>query len=168
MHLILAICLFFFALWKGNWREWEKYTHTIFYVIICNLLYNVLCQDHLLWEYNPDFLPESHVLVDIIYSFISLPALTLLFLTFYPYSKPISKQIRYLLIWVISSLAVEYPFIHYERLVLNHGYKYWMDFFFYIVMYGMIRLHYSRPFLTYGISVLIISFMLWYFNVPIK
>ena len=168
MHLLLTIVLLCFAFWKGNWRDWKKYIHTIFYVIICNLLYNLLCHDYMLWQYKADFLPDSHLVVELFYSFINLPAVTLLFLTFYPFYGPILKQIAFLAVWVISSFAVEYPFYKFERLLLRNGYQLWMDLLFYIAMYSLIRLHFTRPLLTYGVSAVIISFMLWYFKVPLK
>lgn len=168
MHLVLTIILFSFAYLKGNWRNLQLYGLTIAYVIICNLLYNVLCNDYLLWQHKADFLPKKHFIVDLFYTFINLPAVTLLYLTHYPFSKKITKQVRYIAFWVIGSMLVEYPFIKFERLLLKHGYEYWMDILFYFGMYSLIRLHFSRPLLTYGISVFCIVFMLWYFQVPLK
>ncbi|MGG1678270.1 CBO0543 family protein [Neobacillus sp. NRS-1170] len=168
MHALLTFSLFIFAFWKGDWRHWQKYIHTIFYVITCNLLYAVLCRDHLLWKYRPDFLPKSHFMVELFYSFINLPSITLIFLSHFPFSKPLPKQAGYLLTWIIGALLVEYPFVKWGRLLLIHGYEYWMEPMFYLAMFGMIRLHYSRPFLTYGISIVIIVFMVNYFHVPIK
>jgi hypothetical protein len=168
MHLVAAMCLLGFAIWQGDWRHWQKYALTIAYVIICNFLYNLLCQDYLLWEHKPDFLPDKHYLVELLYLFIILPALTLVYLTHYPFTKKKSKQIRYIVIWVIGSVIVEYPFVHFERLLLKHGYEFWMEFIFYPVMYIMIRLHFTRPLLTYLLSTICIIFMVWYFKVPLK
>lgn len=168
MHVLLTLSLFSAAVWKGNWRHWEKYIHTIFYVIICNLLYNILCNNHLLWKYHPDLLPKSHTIVELLYSFINLPAVTLLFLTHYPFSKKYSKQMSYIIAWIIGSIVIEYPFYKLNRLLLLNGYKYWMEIIFYTLMYSMIRLHYTRPLWTYGFSLFIIVIMLWYFKVPIK
>jgi hypothetical protein len=168
MHLVLTILLFSFAFWKGNWRKWQLYAQTIAYVIICNQFYNVICNDYLLWQYKADLLPNKHIIVEIFYTFINLPAVTLLFLSHYPFSEPKTKQLRYIALWVIGSMIVELPFIEYKRLVLNHGYKYWMDILFYTAMFGLIRLHYTRPLLTYGLSTICIVFMIWYFQVPLK
>ncbi|MEH7332996.1 CBO0543 family protein [Neobacillus drentensis] len=168
MHALLTFILLMFAIWKGDWRHWQKYIHTIFYVITCNLLYAVLCRDHLLWKYRPDILPKSHVLVELLYTFINLPSITLLYLSHFPFSKPQPKQSRYVLTWIIGAFLVEYPFVKWDRLLFINGYENWMEPIFYLFMFGMIRLHYSRPFLTYGISVVIIVFMVHYFHVPIK
>ncbi|MGD6801268.1 CBO0543 family protein [Rossellomorea aquimaris] len=168
MHIVLTFTLLLFAFLKGNWREWEKYHLTIFYVIICNLLYNHIAQKKLLWEYYPDFYPKSHILVDILYSFINLPAITLLFLTFYPFTASLLVKVRFIAIWSGASFIIEYPFYKFERLLLQNGYEYWMDILFYIVMYSMIRLHFSRPFLTYLLSAIITIMMIWLFDIPLS
>jgi hypothetical protein len=168
MHLLLTAIIIGFTYFKGNWRQWKKYILTIQYVIICNLLYNFLCHDYMLWKYQPDVLNTSHTVIDLIYSFINLPAVTLMFLSNYPFATPKGRQVRYILLWVAGSLLIEYPFYQMERLQMLHGYKYWMEFFFYWMMYAMIRLHHTRLWLTYGLSVIIVIFMLQYFNVPIR
>lgn len=168
MHLVLSICLFGLAYFKGDWRNWQKYILTIKYVIISNLLYNYFCHDYLLWQYKGDIFPNKHSIVDLAYTFINLPAITLLFLSHYPYLKTKLKQVKYILFWVIGSFLVEFPFVHFKRLLLKNGYEYWMDIFFYIVMYLMIRLNHTRPIKSYLFSVVIILFMLWLFKVPIK
>ncbi|MGD6966191.1 CBO0543 family protein [Rossellomorea vietnamensis] len=167
MHTVLTITLLSFAYFKGNWREWEKYHLTIFYVIICNLLYNMIAQDKLLWEYYPDILPKSHTLVDILYSFINLPVITLLYLTHFPFNASHLMKVRYIALWSGVSFVIEYPFYKFGRLLLQNGYEYWMDIFFYIVMYSMIRLHFSRPFLTYILSAIIAAGMIWLFEIPL-
>ncbi|MCM3601897.1 hypothetical protein M3175_14245 [Robertmurraya korlensis] len=168
MHLLLITLVFLLAYRFGNWREWLKYNHTIFYVITCNLLYNFFCHDKMLWEYQPDYFLMSHTIIDLLYTFITLPAITLLYLSFYPFNKSLFRQIRFIGQWVLSSMAIEYVFYKFDRLLLHNNYSYWMDFLFYPVMYSMIRLHYTRPILTYVLSMGIISFMLWYFQIPLK
>jgi hypothetical protein len=168
VHFFLTIGLLVAAIWKGDWRNWRKYSLTIAYVTISNLLYNLICYDYHLWEYKADFLPKKHLIIDLFYTFINLPAVTLIFLTHYPLKTRALKQLTYISYWVIGSLIIEFPFLKWERLVLKNGYEYWMDIFFYILMYGLIRLHFTRPFLTYGFSVIYIIFMIWFFDVPIK
>ena len=168
MHVLLTLSLLSFTVWKGDWRHWQKYSLTCFYVITCNLLYSVLCRDHLLWKYQADLLPKSTFMVELFYTFINLPAVTLLYLSHYPFAKPFLKQVKYFLLWVIGALIVEYPFVKWKRLLLINGYELWMEAIFYLFMFGMIRLHYSRPLLTYGISFVLIIFLVHYFHVPIK
>ncbi|MBD8070618.1 CBO0543 family protein [Bacillus sp. PS06] len=168
MHIFIALVVLILGYFKGDWRNLHKYGLTIFYIITCNLLYNLLCYDYLLWEYRPDLLKESHILVDLIYTFIILPAITLLYLGNYPFTLSLGRKLKYIIVWVIGSFLVTYFIYRTDRLEFHHGYKVWMDLLFYPVMYGMLRLHYTRPILTYGLSVIIILFLLKYFNVPIK
>lgn len=167
MHLFLSIILLGFAYWIGDLKNWRKYLSSIQYVIICNLLYNYFCHDYLLWEYKGDILPKKHYIVDLVYTFVTLPCLTLLFLTHYPYLKAKIKQGKYILYWIVGSMMIEMPLIYYQRLLLKNGYEYWMDFLFYFVMFVFIRLHFTHPIRSYLFSIVVILFMLWYFHVPI-
>jgi len=166
MHVGLAIITLLITYWKGDWRNLPKYGLTIYYMIACNLLYNLFCSDYLLWEYKPDVLFTSRIVLELIYTFITLPSVTLLYLTHFPYRKKLSKQMLYMLLWIIVTYVVFLPFINAGALVFHHGYEQWMDLFFYIAMYSMLRLHHTRPFYTYCFSILIIIFLLWRFNVP--
>lgn len=168
MHLFLAGMIGITSYFKGNWKEWPKYALTIFYVINLNLLYEVLCKDKLLWEYVPSFFPKSHTLTALIYTFIVLPGITLIFLSNYPFKETFKKKIVYFLKWIIISFVIEYFFLYFNKIELTNGYDYWMEPFFYGVMYSMIRLHFTRPILTYGLSFCIILFLLNIFDIPFK
>jgi hypothetical protein len=168
MHVLLSIILIALVVRKGKWRNIEKYHLTILYVITCNLLYNVLCKDKLLWQYKPDFLPNSHVIVDLLYTFINLPAVTFLYLHSYPYSKPFLRQAGYICVWVLVSLIVELPFYSLHRLYLRNGYEYWMEPMFYIAMYSLIRLHHTKRLLTYALSVMVTIVLLFLFRIPLQ
>ncbi len=168
MHLLLTFSMVLFAYKKADWKNINKYGLTIFYMITCNLLYNMLCRDYLLWKYKADILPHSHVIVELLYTFIILPLVTLLYLSNFPKSGRLLHKVQYFILWVLGSLLMSVIFVKTGRLEMQHGYKVWMDGLFYPVMYGMLRLHYRRPLLAYIFSIGIIIFMLKYFNVPIK
>lgn len=168
MHLILTCVFLIVAFFKSDWKNWQKYGLTLYYVITCNLLYNVLCADYLLWKYEADYFPKSRVGVELLYTFLILPSITLIYLSHYPFKQKGMRQLGYIILFVIGSQAVIYPFFVMDRIVFQNGYHYLMDFLFYFMMYSMIRLHYTRPFISYGISFIIIIFLLQYFRVPIK
>ncbi|WP_442599021.1 CBO0543 family protein [Neobacillus sp. D3-1R] len=168
MHLLIASVLGITAYFKGNWREWNKYHSTILYVVNLNLLYEVLCHDKLLWVYNPTLFPKSQIFTTLIYSFFVLPSITLIFLSNYPFKEGKNKKAFYILKWVIASYIIESIYIYFDKIDLKNGYKHWMEPLFYIVMYLMIRLHFSRPFLTYSLSFVIIVVLLNFFHIPIK
>jgi hypothetical protein len=168
MHILLALMVFILSLKWGDLKNIGKYGFTIYYVIICNLLYYVICDDHLLWKYRPDLFMGNHLMVDLIYTFLILPGATFLFLSNFPNQHKMNKPILYILKWVIVMLSIELLFLITGRLILQNGYEYWMEFIFYPVMFGMIYLHHKKPLLSYVFSVSIICFMVWVFNVPIK
>jgi hypothetical protein len=167
MHILLAICVFVLSLTRGDLKNIEKYSLTIYYVIICNLLYNVICYDYLLWKYKSDIFKASHLTVDLLYTFIGLPGITFLFLSHFPSLQQRVKPFIYILKWVGFALLLELLYIKTGRLVLQNGYEYWMEFFFYPVMFGMVYLHQKKPLISYIFSVIIICFMVWYFDVPL-
>ncbi|WP_142386524.1 CBO0543 family protein [Bacillus sp. Marseille-P3661] len=168
MHISLAVLLSLVSYFLGDWKNIRTYGLTIMYVIICDLLYNFLCQHKLLWVYKPDILPNYHIFVDLTHSFINLPLLTLLYLSRYPYADRISKQSIYIAKWVVGSFLVELIFLHFHRIELQYEYKTWMEIPFYSVMYVMLRLHHTRPALTYLLSIVIIVFLMIMFEIPIK
>jgi len=168
MNVVVTVSLLGIAYWKGDWKNWHKYALTLYYVIICNLLYNYFCHDFLLWQYKEETWHIKHFIIDLAYTFITLPAITLLFLTYYPNLKTRVNQGKYIIYWVVGSMLIELPIIYLNELIMNNGYEYWMDLFFYTVMYIMIRLHFVSPIKSYFFSIIIIVFMLWYFNVPLQ
>jgi hypothetical protein len=165
MHVGIAITTLLAVYWKADWKNWEHYHPTILYVSVCNLLYNCLCAGYLLWKYNPDFL-FHHNSVDLVYSFIILPGVALLYLTGYPYKTKFTKQFVYITKWVVLSLVIESVVLVTGYLELNRGWEYWMEIPFYFTMYGLIRLHHSKPILTYLFSIIIIVFLMNAFDVP--
>ncbi|MBE4909502.1 hypothetical protein IMZ08_15735 [Bacillus luteolus] len=165
MHVGITIAVLLAVYWKADWKNWRHYHPTLLYVVICNLLYNCLCAGYLLWEYKPDFL-FHHNSTDLVYSFIVLPGIALLFLTGYPYETKMKKQFTYISKWVVLSLIVEGIVLLFGFIVLNRGWKYWMEVPFYFTMYYLIRLHHTRPLLTYVLSIIIIVFLMNAFDVP--
>jgi hypothetical protein len=168
MHISLAFILILVSYRSGYWENIRTYGLTIMYIIICDLLYNFLCQHKLLWVYKPDLLPNYPIFVDLTHSFLNLPLLTLIYLSRYPYESSFSKQSVYISKWVIGSFLVELIFLHFHRIELRYEYKTWMEIPFYTTMYSMLRLHHTRPALTYIFSIVIIVFLMIIFEIPIK
>jgi len=168
MHLLLSIILISVCFFKKAWQKIHHYQLTIMYVIICDLLYNLLCRNKLLWKYKPDIFHDYPIIVDLLHSFINLPVITLLYLANYPFKSNFLKQGKYVLQWIICSLVIESLFLYFNRIELINGYKTWMEILFYTVMYLMLRLHHVRPLLSYVLSVIVIIFLLLVFKIPLK
>lgn len=168
MHLLLSIILISVCFFQKAWQKIHHYHLTIMYVIICDLLYNLLCRDKFLWKYKPDIFQDYPIVVDLLHSFINLPAITLLYLSNYPINRSFSKQGKYILQWIVGSLLIESLFLCFNRIELINGYKAWMEILFYTVMYLMLRLHHNRPLISYFLSTVVIIFLLLVFKIPLK
>lgn len=158
-----------FVAWRcGDWQNWWKYLPTIQYFIGGDVLYNLLCQDHLLWDYpHPPNLFPNHLTTSLFIMFTIYPSFLLVFLYRYPYGKPIRKQGLYILMWIVLWLAYELFMITHGLCVYHFGWTYAWSIGFACVMVSMLRLHHTRPLIAYILSVPITAFLLLWFHVPV-
>ncbi|WP_273127371.1 CBO0543 family protein [Bacillus weihaiensis] len=158
---------FIIAVYKlADFKQWKDFHPTLLYVCVLNLLYNYITANYQLWKLHPDFF-SNHSITDIMNSIILLPAMSFLFLSHYPKNKEKKAIILYYIKWIIGSVLIESIFVVTNRISFHNGYHFWMEPFFYTLMFTFIRLHYKRPLLTYVLSCLVVLFFIWYFNVPI-
>lgn len=95
------------AAWRwGDWRRWPRYYPTLLYVMVANLLAGYITYQHPLWDFNADALAASETTVELLNTFIVLPATTLVYLGNYPAAGPL-RQTGYVLAWVALFAAVE-------------------------------------------------------------
>jgi len=99
MILTTNILFLLATLFSGAYKKWESCYQTILFLSFCNLLYNLLCQDRLLWEYHPYYL-LNHTITDLVNTFVLLPCTVTLYTHFFP-ANNLSKAIYYLG-WVIG------------------------------------------------------------------
>jgi hypothetical protein len=166
MHLMIA-GVAVFAAWRwGDWRNWKKYYPTILYMIIANFLYNILTYHYPIWKYQKSIF-QNHTLTDIFNSFIVFPATLLLYLPNFP-QKGIMKKVRYILIWILIYIAAEWILSRLGFFSYYNGWNIMWSAFFNIIMFTMLRVHYKNPLLAWPLSLFIVIFLIWYFDVPIK
>jgi hypothetical protein len=72
MIVLTNAALLLIAVTSGSLKFWEKYYKTALYVSLCNLLYNYLCRDYLIWSFHPDML-LNHKTTDLLNTFVLLP-----------------------------------------------------------------------------------------------
>lgn len=168
MHLLLSITLILVCYFRKDWKKIHTYHLTVMYIIICDLLYNLLCHRKPLWRYTPDIFQHYPIIVDILHSFVNLPVLALFYLANYPFEGNNVIQSKYIIKWIICSFLVELVFLYFKRIELINGYEVWMEIPFYSTMFVMLRLHHKRPFLSYFLSVLIVIFLLFVFKIPLR
>jgi hypothetical protein len=144
-----------------TWRNWGQYHTTLLYGSSMNLLSYVIMGKDRLWYHIP-----SSLWNDIADSFVLLPSIFLLYLSFFP--KKTNKKWIYYLKWVIGSLIFEWLLVRFGEFGFHEKYHFWMDIPFYFVMYAFIKLHTKRPLLTYGLSILFIALLIICFGYSLE
>lgn len=171
VHTILLLG-FLLAGWKwGDWRNWKKYYPTILFFITGDLLYNYLLYNYPMGKFHPSFdkaILPNHTLISLAVEFISFPVKVLIYLGNYPEHKSKVMQFFYVLTWVILFTTFEFTSINiWGGLSHHNGWNILCTFFSYFVIFVMLRLHQNRPLLAWTVSLGIITFLMYYFNVPI-
>ncbi|MFC0270844.1 CBO0543 family protein [Metabacillus herbersteinensis] len=156
------------AVWRwGNWRNWQNYYPTMLYISSLNLLYNLLCSNFMLWEYQPVWLLDTHPHnIDLGYTFIFLPSLALLFLSNLPEKKPNLSKLAYFFMWTTLSILWELAHYSLKGIKYDHGWTIFYSYAFYWIMYPTLLLHFKKPLYAILLSIPIIIFLLWHFKVP--
>lgn len=167
MHTLTHLACIFFVYKYANLQKWRLYHSTLLYICAVNLLYNFLCANYDLWKYKPDIY-SNHTLTEVGNSVILLPAIAFIFLSHYPEKQGNKKVLLYYLKWVFLSFLIETIFVYFGKITFHHGYKFWMEPFFYFIMYTFIRLHYKHPLLTYILSVFVVIILLLIFKIPVN
>jgi len=165
MTAFLSISLCIVAILTKSWRSFYKYHSTILYVALMNLLYNFICVNYYLWEWQSDIF-TNHQTVGFFLTFLFLPSIVILFLHFYPFNH--KAPYIYIFLWALGLWIWEVSFVHvFHKLSYGHGWSIWWSALFYLIMLPMIVLHSKRPIVAYGLSIIIIIILINIFNVPV-
>ncbi|WP_373291387.1 CBO0543 family protein [Paenibacillus marchantiophytorum] len=160
--------LYFIACWRwGDWRNWAKYQSSILYLITFDLVYNFLTYNYSLWEYEPNTtLLPNHTIISLIVMFIIYPCVMLVYLGRYPTKR--IKQYLWVTFWVFLWSFLEWVAQRIGEFSHHHGWNIWWSALFNIALYSMVRLHYKKPLLAYGLSVIATVGLIILFKVPIS
>ncbi|RTE11461.1 CBO0543 family protein [Paenibacillus whitsoniae] len=165
MILFSNIIFLFTAMVTGSLKAWRRYYQTALYLSYCNLLYNLLCNEYLLWEYHPDWL-LNHIVTDLINSIVLLPAAAMLYLHHFP-EKGNIKTVLYYLAWIAGFSVLEF-FWHLNGVITyDHGWKFPYSIIFYFAMFFAIRLHHRSAGKALLFSLAAVTFLLIVFKVPL-
>ena len=151
--------------WKlGNWRKIEKYYPTILFLIIGDLLYNIFTYSDPTWSYNKNWIFPNHTLANLWIMITVYPATVMIYLFHFPKKK--RKQIFYIIFWVILYVIAEIFGLHVFNFIDHfNGWNMWWSLLFDIILFVMLYIHYKRPLLAWGLSIIVIIFFLNVFNV---
>ncbi|MBT2738349.1 CBO0543 family protein [Bacillus sp. ISL-7] len=167
MYIFVRMMLWILAAWRwGDWRNWKNYQSTNLFVIMLDLLYNFLTYNYPLWAYDPTVIIPNHTLNNLLVTFISYPSVLFIYLGRYPTGW--LKRVAWIIFWVTLLSVVELLNYKMGLMSYHNGWNFWWSVIFYLVQLPFIRLHYKKPLLTYGLSVLIIIGLLLFFKVPVS
>ncbi|KAA9022301.1 CBO0543 family protein [Niallia endozanthoxylica] len=148
----------------GDWRNIEKYYPTILFLVIGDLLYNIFTYSNPTWNYNESWLFPNHTLANVWIMITVYPATVMIYLYHFP--KKRVNQVFYIAFWVILYVITEIIGLHVLDLIDHfNGWNMWWSFLFDIILFVMLYIHYKRPFLAWGLSILVIIFFLNVFDV---
>ncbi|GGK08337.1 hypothetical protein GCM10007063_33420 [Lentibacillus kapialis] len=163
MHIGITVWVIL-ASWRwGDWKNFNRYHSTMLYMSAMNLFYLFLTSKYPLWRMHPD-LGLPFTLVTALYTFIIFPFTVLLYLSHFPDSP--EKQILYTLKWIVIYIGVEWVGGLFSRITYDNGWHLGWSLIFVLTMFPMLRLHYKKPILTYMVSIFVIAFLVYLFDVP--
>lgn len=139
------------------------YYKNLVFVTVINAFYYYLCKRHLVWEFRSGGF--SWRWLRIYHTFVVTPLLILLFLSKLP--NTLSKQIVYIINWVIGSFAVEYGLHKLKMINFKYGWNVFWSGLLYLKMYTFSHLFTTRPILASILSLASIIFFIAKFRVPL-
>ncbi|CAG7629361.1 CBO0543 family protein [Paenibacillus allorhizosphaerae] len=164
--MILATNVLFVlaALVSGAIKKWKTYYETILFISFCDLLYNLLCKNHLTWAFYPDFL-LNHKTTELVNLFVLLPATTMLYLHFFPNHK--TKQFVYYLGWIAGYSVIEFVWFRFGRITYHHGWNFYWSIGFYFAMFYVLRTHHTNLKRALLFSLVAVVLLIITFKIPI-
>ncbi|RYG73505.1 hypothetical protein EU245_06415 [Lentibacillus lipolyticus] len=163
MHVIVLLLAVAAVWYFVAWRHFHEYQATIWYMVAMNLLYYFFTADYRLWTLHSNVgIPPA--VIDLLYTFVLFPCTVMTFLSRYPHQ--LGKQMVHTGKWIIIYFVGEWIGCLVGAIHYHHGWSLGWSGLFLVVMFLMLQLHDKRPVLAYGLSVVIIAFLLYWFEVP--
>ncbi|ULT54685.1 hypothetical protein L1999_16165 [Neobacillus drentensis] len=165
MHIAITILTILASFKWADWKNWRDYHASMYFISTGGMMYEYIVQENTLWKFHPDFL-YGHEMVVLVYAIITMPISILLFLSHFP--ETWMKRLLYIIVWSGIYISVEWILLVFGRISYQNGWKFWYSFYFDIMMFSIIALHQHKPFRAYIISLPVILFLIFYFDIPFK
>ncbi|WP_028608800.1 CBO0543 family protein [Paenibacillus harenae] len=160
MHIAIAIWALLAALKWADWKRWNEFLPTIYFMVSMNLLYQYIAHSRYhLWTFEQNL--PNELVTDTLYGFLVFPCTVMLFLSNYPNEK--GSIIFHYLKWILIYCTLEWIGKEYGFMSYSHGWSLKWSVFFNCIMFPMLRLHHVKPLWALGISPLIIFILLTLF-----
>ena len=164
---VLLNVAFIIITWRwGDWRNWQKYHSTMLFFAFGSLLYDVLLYNYPMWEYSSDRILPNHTLSAIALDLIAFPCTVLLYIPHMP--KTHLKKTAYILMWGAIYSVLEWIMFCNHLITYHHGWNYWTSSLFDIEIFFILYIHYKKPILAYGLSLVTVVSLSFLFKVPIS
>ncbi|MFT9495398.1 CBO0543 family protein [Anaerosolibacter sp.] len=168
MYLLFVVFVWLiFGLLFVDWKNWKPYYPTILYYCTLNLLYDFLYFNHTLFAFQAITTKYlNHTIIELAFLFIIMPIVILIFLQRYPEQS--RSRVIYICIWSLFFWIIEYLFAEKNMFIYDNAWNVWHSAWFDVLMFIMFRLHYKRPALTIGLSVIVVILFIFIFPVPLS
>ena len=162
----ITVSLIFVAWRYSDWKTWRKYYPTILFISVVSLLTYILTIDYPLWLYNESFLFPNRMMHELRLIFFIFPALILIFLTFYPNTAVMLRQLAYIFIWVIICSIFESFLVFIKIITYHNGWNFPWSVVVWFIMFSVIAIHQKKPIWMWVICTIFSVVVINYFNIP--
>jgi hypothetical protein len=164
---IIVVFLFVFSAWLwSDWKNWRKYYPTMLFMTTVSLLENIITANHKLWMMvNSPFITSS-LANGLFVTFVSFPAVLLLYLSHYPQKK--SRKVCYVLLWASFYSMIEYGMGCLGFYAYANGWSLGWSVMINVCMFPILRIHYQKPLLAWLCSGILILFVWFNFGFSLE
>ncbi len=136
---------FVLAAWRwGDWRHWQVYYPTVLFVTTVNFFASYVSYLHPLWIFGPDALVRSETAIELISTFVVMPASVFTYLSNFPAAGRV-RQGAYFAMWVGVFAARETVDTRRGGISSASGGSLAHALAFESAMFAIILLHHRRP-----------------------
>ncbi|WP_420489656.1 CBO0543 family protein [Neobacillus vireti] len=165
---LLLTSFYLLAIWKiGDWKNWKNYYPTLLFYISVNLGICYLIDDFPLWRYRDTLFINNHKIIDFFNTLIAFPALIFLYLSLFPVKSSWSRQVFYMICFMLIEILVEGVFMYGKLIVYSNGWNFWWSALVWIFIFIGVRLHFIKPLWAWVLSFTCTGFLILYFDIQI-
>ncbi len=151
LAIILSISWIIVAIKYGD-RNWKKYYPSMLFAALANALYEVLCYQYQLWQMEPNGLGYSMIPM-LLLILVGMPLSTWVYLSKYPTKSSVFKRGMYVLFFIVVFIFLEYISVKLGAITYHNGWNLGWSLLFVIIMFIVIRIHFTKPVLALIISI---------------
>jgi len=168
MYLLLAVCVWIIlGVGYVDWKRWKEYYPTVLYYCLVNLLYEFLYYNHSLWTFRTASSSIlNHTIINLAFLSVINPIAIMIYLQRFPQKR--MTKVVYVLAWSFLYWIIEFIFSQKGSFVYGNGWSIWHSAWFDPLMFIMFRLHFTKPLLALGVTLVIIAVFLSFFPVPLS